>query len=196
MGAQTSPSARRRWLRLGPGTIIALIVAVAALASGRLNEPNKAALSAGRVVYEADAQGRMRRVDAAAPPPRPLALPRLWKPEPRMVLDRQSELHLTSGQRRTVAALDAGWRHDRAQLEAEMQPIATRAGQGAGAESETQGVSMAQLRQGLADYSELSRAYDARRADYWQRAVAVLTARQRRTMERAPDASRRSEVTR
>lgn len=78
----------------------------------------------------------------------------LFKPEPRMLLNR-ADLALTAKQRSAIQGIDSAWSNERTKLLKAMsayQPKQARADQISG---------------DLAGYSELSRTYDATRSRYW-----------------------------
>jgi hypothetical protein len=178
-------SAKRRWFLLGPGTILALVVGVAIVATNRLANRPPADPNAGRIVYEADAQGRMRRVTTPSTVRRPL--PRPWKPEVSLLLERASVLKLDAGQIKELTALNSAWLREKAALLHEIE----RAASGARPQGSA---SASQITAGLGDYSRLSQQYNERRANYWRRAVAKLTGEQVQTFDRLTDAARKGDA--
>lgn len=172
---RTHRRARLR-LRFGPGTLLALIAAGFLLAS---QWQARSARTTARYL-EADAAGRLRPVERAAPAANPA--PPLWKPEPGLLLAQGARLRLTSRQRQAAAAIDRRWRRESAGLRSRME----RALPGVPTDGE-RGVALRDLENGMAPYAELSRLYDARRGLAWAHAEALLTAGQRALLRhRAP----------
>jgi hypothetical protein len=181
--AHTQPARQRPEFRFGLGTLIAVIAVVSILASGWLKDKNPPSLLAGQIVYEADAQGRMRRVDAPSASVQ-IAPPRLWKPEVALLLERAPDLQLTPAQRQKVRALNASWLQEKRRLQSEIEQAASGAAESLQAARLGKSLSLAQIRQGLGDYSSLSQTYDARRVNYWALAMALLTAQQQAKLGR------------
>ncbi len=127
-----------------------------------------------RKYVEADANGRLREV------PRPSttakAPPRLFKPEPRLVLDL-SALNLGPAQKREIERLQAEWMSDRDSLQSRLEGASK-------AINPTAKTSVAILNSELSDYSELSRRYNETRERYWQQALGTLTASQKRLVSK------------
>lgn len=180
--SKSDTSIRKGRRFFGPGTILALVAAVGIVASGWLSGRDQAPGRSGTIAYQADARGRMRRVDTPSVPATP-PLPPLWKPDPGMVSAHGAELKLDASQRRGAETLAAEWRREEAQWQAEMSRAL--GGTQASAQQSAPGrrLSLAQIRQGMSDYSAVSREYDGRRADAWARANALLTPAQRLHLE-------------
>jgi len=172
----------------GPGTYLALAVVIVIVISGRLGDRSAAQPNAGRVVYEADALGRMRRVDAPTIAPK---MPGgLWKPQVALVLRHAAELRLDGRQKRQIDVLDAAWQQEKAALEAALSSAAA-----ADADKQTARVqhmaSISQISADLEGYSQVSHRYNERRAYYWSEALAVLTPAQRSIFKQATAADRK-----
>ena len=190
MSSPDPPNIKRSRLRIGPGLLLALVIAGAILASGSLFDNKHTDPAAGNIVWEADAQGHLRRVHAVATV-KQAPLPRLWKPEVGLLVRDAVQLVLTTAQRARLEALDAAWQHDRAQLETQMsaasadaQAVVTRA-------TPERAASATQILQRLGDYSTLSTQYDLRRTSYWMQGTALLTPEQHKTLERLTEAAQR-----
>lgn len=153
---------------LGPATILALLLVIGIAATGKLARTPAPNPNLGRIAFEADRHGRLQRVNA---PGHSAASP-LWKPTPDLILARAGELKLTADQLRRLTKIDNDWKQDKKLLEAEMARVAN------GAKPVKSGASD-QLMRDLRGYSELSRQYDARRTDCWNRALSQLTLDQR-----------------
>ena len=177
MKTPEKPVAKRRRFRVGFGTIIGLVGAVCVLIYGKLTEPKKTDINAGRIVFEADSQGHMRRVDTQSSSP---AMPRppLWKPEPSFLLKNEAELKLSAVQKRSIQTLDSAWRRDQTELKHSMQQMTTETQKTPG----EHGVTITHLQKSMSDYSDLSRIYDTRRKDYWTQALKILTDRQSKVL--------------
>ena len=169
---------RRRWLRLGPGTILAMAIAAAILISGRLSQPPTVGPDAGKIAYESDSAGKMRRVDTPATVAE--AVPPLWKPEPSLLLDRDKGLALTDSQRKELRSLSTRWLKHKESLNRQIEQASAGAGT---LRRSGSSASIGALRESLAGYSELSREYDAVRSQYWQLSLSLLTASQRKRVE-------------
>lgn len=168
----------------GPGTVLALLALGTLLVLGNLNHQRDGAAGAGRIVYEADRDGRLRPVDVPRDPNAPSPTRPLWKPEVHLLLERDREIALSGAQRKQIALLDEGWRRDKAGLDASMRDAATPATTAMDHPASERGASLQIIQRGMADYSELSREYDARRTDYWLRATSLLSKPQRDRIER------------
>lgn len=90
----------------------------------------------------------------------------LSKPEPGHLLS-QDGLHLTEAQRSQIAKIDAEWQAERTRLVGAMQKVEPKRGD------------LDDVTAGLADYSELSRSFNAARSVHYQRAERVLSESQR-----------------
>jgi hypothetical protein len=95
----------------------------------------------------------------------------LAKPEPRGLLS-DSRLNLAQTQRARIVAIDDLWQRDKSRLEQAMSRFLPRQGR------------VDEIQSTLADYSQLSREYDATRAHYWAAAIAILNESQRREVAR------------
>ncbi|MGC8669369.1 MAG: hypothetical protein ACP5VE_14785 [Chthonomonadales bacterium] len=165
---------RRSLMVFGPGTIAALAVGGFLVVAGRLVQPPLQDKAAGRVVFQADASGKLKRV--SAPAADAIAQP-LWKPEPNTLLAQKARLHLTSSQLQQIRAVNDAWRRQKADLmEAMNRAVAAAKPSGA--------VSASQISAGLKDYSDLSREYNARREFAWRMALAVLKPQQMKNLAR------------
>ncbi|MEJ5253223.1 MAG: hypothetical protein HPY54_11400 [Chthonomonadetes bacterium] len=166
--------------RFGYGTLIALIAAGLLWWSGALRPPQPA--TDLRVVYEADSTGKLRRIE---PSPSPLPTPPTAK-EPRLLLQFADVLQLTPPQRTQIERISADWEQEQAewlqQLREEQQRVESQMGSRKG-----EAVPYTALRQSLQRYSELSQAYAQARTIAWERAVSVLSARQREEAEKILD---------
>jgi len=175
-------AAKRPWWRPGPGAIVALVVA-AAIVAWQISRPPGP--DAGRITYEADANGRLRRVDRpslrnaarTAPPP-------FWKPEAHLLLERDRELRLTATQRAALRKLDAKWKLEKARLQQRLAENTREANTLLQRAAPEHGASLTAVRTGLEDYSRLSEEYDGRRAGFWMRARGLLTSLQRQQFDR------------
>lgn len=145
--------------------------------------------NAGRIVFEADSQGHLRRVDA--PTVKGDARPRLWKPEPSLLLDHAAALKLDARQRGRIEAQNAAWQMEKARLEQEISRAASVA-TGSGQAMAGRNLSATQITENLNVYSRLSRQYDERRSDYWRQALSVLTAEQQETLAKTGESIRRT----
>lgn len=171
------------------GTIIALVAAVGIVASGRLSDRPTADAIAGRIVYEADALGRMRQVES--PAVAPIAPPKLWKPEVGLLLQHASELRLNSRQKQKLDALNTAWQQEKTALEEAMRRAVSEA-DGKRKEAEAyHSASARQITESLGDYSRLSHQYNDRRASYWSQALATLKPEQRVVLERITTTNRK-----
>ena len=192
MQSHNRPGSKKRWFRVGPGLLLALIVAGAILASGKLFNKMPADPGTGSIVWEADAHGHLHRVNAPTTPTQGV-LPRIWKPEVRLLSQSASPLHLTAAQRTRLAALDTAWQREKAQIEAEMSQASADARAVAVRATPERAASATQIMQRLGDYSTLSAQYDVRRTAYWVQGYALLSPEQQRKMERLTKAARRGE---
>ena len=190
MSVNISSAKKGRWLRLGPGTILAVLAAIGIALAGRFTKPQSPDPNAGRVVFEADAKGHLRRV--GAPSGQATAPPRLWKPDPSFLLEHAPALKLDPRQRAKIEAHRTAWLMEKARLEQEI----ARATSGATARvhNATPGhnVSTSQVTDNLKDYSMLSRRYDERRADYWRKSLSLLTTEQQESLSTVADTVRRT----
>ena len=129
---------------LGPGTFIALAVAVFISVLG-FSEPKH----------------NLPPVSKLPTPAHPL-----FKPEPALLL-ANARLQLSGSQRRRIEAIEQQWVARRAENLTAMSSFQPKRG------------SLEQIKNGLTNYSALSRRYDATRVTYWGLATGVLSADQR-----------------
>ncbi|HET6385870.1 MAG TPA: hypothetical protein VFJ58_20965 [Armatimonadota bacterium] len=178
MRTRTKKELNPRRLWFGPGALLALGGAVALVASGWLASPQPG-VNAGRLVYEADAHGQMRRVDPSLPrtASAPKPLPPLWKPEPAWLLKQSTRLGLTAPQMKKMSALQTSWQQVKRGLQHDMAEIAART---LHPEKGNSRIPLAAVQQGMAGYSELSREYDAQRSGAWVQGLSLLSGGQRR----------------
>ncbi len=171
----------KRRFRLGPGTVIALVAALGIGIYGQIGDRRAQAPGVGKTVYEADAAGRMQRLDA--PPTSSAKPPPLWKPEVGLLLQHASELQIDGPGMQRIEALDTAWKWEKAGMEEALRNAVSTA---AGKRQEAQGVHSAsalQITGSLSDYSRLSHQYNAQRTIYWQNALATLTTKQKSLLE-------------
>ena len=164
---------KRRWFLFGPGTILALLAAVGIAVSGRLARQATLDPNAGRIVFEADSQGKMQPI--GAPSHKVAPLPALWKPEPGLMLAHTSELKLQLEQCKKITKLNADWIAEKANLQEQIAKSAATASTSVHSKTMHHDISVTQVTSSLTEYSQLSRDYDVRRADYWQRSLAILS---------------------
>lgn len=190
---RTRQHAPRQWFSFGPGTLIALLAALMLILSGQLTKKPPPDPNAGRIVYEADESGKLRRVEAPSGTARAFSIP--WKPEASFLLEHASALKLDEGQRKQLKELQVRWFREKAALQQAIQGALSEAGarlqRAKQASHTTQGVSPTQIVSSLQDYSALSRRYDERRAHYWAQATALLTEAQRQQLEKIAAFARR-----
>ena len=163
---------KRARLRIGPGTLLAVVVA-AAILYGQVMRPQPTAAGTGQIVYEADAQGHLRRV--ATPTMSSDKLPPLWKPEVSLLLNQDGEINLRPEQRKQVNTLKMEWLREKSALEQQIERAATDADTLLKQATPKHGAAPAMVASSLRDYSALSAEYDQRRADYWVKATGLLT---------------------
>jgi len=142
----SEPNPVRRRL-LGPGFLVAIVVAIAIAGQGNGAGPKLSAIK--------------------SPPPPPL-----WKPEPELLL-LNPNLRLDKAQRTAIELIDRRWRAERQDLRTAMEPF----------QQAPSSTAVANIQRSLEDYSQLSRAYDARRATAWSEGLAVLSPEQRKAAE-------------
>ena len=177
----TNVPPRHRWF--GPGTLFALLIGAAVLATQAWNGQSGLAAGAGRIDYMAESHGQIRSAAAPAPSVSSIPVPTgpLWKPEVGWLL--RQDLHLTSSQKQEILSLDRGWRTEKAGLDRELQDATAGASRVVAQRQSEHAVSWALLKTGLGEYSEISRQFDARRADYWHRGLSVLNKAQRASVD-------------
>ena len=153
-----------RPIRLGPGTILLLAaLAIVGFNSWTLADPRSR-------YFEPDVNGKLQEVSRpsvyrADPPP-------LFKPEPGLIL-KCKRIALSASQKSQIEVIASRWRSEKAQLLTRLEASIPKT-------DTSRKTSVGLVRADLASYSELSRAYDAARADSWSRALAVLTVKQRK----------------
>lgn len=167
---------KRAHLRVGPVTLLAVVMA-AAILYGQVMRPQPSVAGAGQIVYEADTQGHLRRV--ATPTISPNMVLPLRKPEVSLLLDHDSELNLRPEQHKQVQELNMGWLREKAGLEQQINRAAGDAGTLLKQATPEHGAAPAMVVSSLRDYSVLSAEYDQRRAAYWAKATELLTPAQR-----------------
>ncbi len=176
-------------LRIGPGTLLAVVVA-AAILYGQVMRPQPTAAGTSQIVYEADAQGHLRRV--AAPTMSPTTVPPLWKPEISFLLDHDGELNLRLDQRKQMNTLNMAWLREKSALEQQINRAATDADTLLKQATPEHGAAPAMVASSLSDYSALSAEYDQRRAAYWAKAAGLLTPTQLHQLDNVrPSAGKR-----
>jgi hypothetical protein len=163
---------RRVWF--GPGTILALLVGGAALVMRFAGANAPAGVTAGK---QLDSAG-FTSASAIPSPARPL-----WKPETGLLLARDNDLNLTGVQKASIARLDRQWNADKAALQASLRDVSADTSALLDGTHSVHGASLHTIQSGLGDYSRMSREYDSRRAGYWFRAVALLSSKQRATVD-------------
>ncbi|MHB8636686.1 MAG: hypothetical protein ACYC96_09465 [Fimbriimonadaceae bacterium] len=97
--------------------------------------------------------------------------PANFKPEPKWLLANKA-LKLSPGQRRRIEAIESRWEAKQRQALAAMSAIQPRRG------------TLDSIQSGLSGYSQLSRRYDAARADFWNLATENLTGAQQAKLHR------------
>lgn len=133
--------------------------------------------STERQYFEADASGRLVRVDR--PTSSVQQEPKLWKPEPQLLLRNKGELELSAAQIERIESVQSTWELTKANLERQIEVYAKPFEQ-----SGKKRLSFATATTGLAGYSELSRQFARRRDSAWKSAMAVLDEHQRDLLER------------
>ncbi|MCW3096435.1 MAG: hypothetical protein JWL77_2053 [Chthonomonadaceae bacterium] len=172
---------KRPWWRLGPGTIVALMVGAAVLGwqISRPPDPNM-----GRILYESDASGHLHRVAAPSVQAAPQSVLLLWKPEVSLLLERGPELHLTATQRIELQKLDAVWSREKADRQQRLRVATGDADTLLQRSVPDRSTSLTVVRSSLEDYSRLSEEYVRRRSEYWTQAIGLLTAKPRQQFDR------------
>ena len=154
------PSNRK--LRLGTGTILGI---VAALAVGAYSARQQPAASARYL--EADASGKFREVSRAPNPSAPAAL---IKPEPAMLL-QIAGIGLSSEQKRKIQEIERQWEFRKANLLAALDRATPRL-------DRQTSLQMSTFRADFGEFSALSREYNRAREAAYQQGLAELDARQ------------------
>lgn len=163
----------------GPGTILALSICGGALLLSSLKTGGNTLLDAGRIAFESDGQGHMKRVATGGIVASRSPLPPLMKPEPGLLQEHVRDLALTDSQQRSILAADSGWRTEKSRIVAALRDASTNEFEVIDQRSREHAVSLNLLKHGLGEYSSLSRQYDSIRAEYWLRATSVLNGTQR-----------------
>ena len=174
--SESRQAAKRPRPRVGPGILLAAAVG-AILLYGQVTRPQSSAALSGQIVYEADAQGHLRRV--AAPSTPAAQIPTLWKPEVGRLLEHDSQLNLRSEQRAKLKALNTQWQRGKAEFEQQIQHSLEDARAALKRTTPEHTASPATVAGSLSDYSALSAQYDQQRMAYWAKAVGFLTPAQR-----------------
>lgn len=144
-------------------------------AFGSMSRPG----SSKTVYFEADKLGKLRQVDHPAWPRG--GLTPLWKPEPGLILKAEVS-GLTSGQTKEVSDLSKEWESVKADLLRTMDRETAFLASASASRKAPPG-----LQESLANYSELSRLYEAKRASAWSRAAALLSKAQREQLDKSFD---------
>ncbi len=184
MNSQPPSKLRRRLL--GPGTVVALIVAVGIWVFGLNGDRPAVDANLGQTRYSADhlesARGSMH---ASAVPGAPIAKPPpLWKPEVDLILQHGSQLQLSDRQKQRIEALHSSWTLEKTSLEEAMRSAVSSAGGTQKVAQRYHSASASQITGSLGDYSRLSQQYNEQRAACWLQALAALTTEQKTVLER------------
>jgi hypothetical protein len=176
----------RRWLRFGPGLVLALIASLlvwrqfppAGGGPPRLERTRLDAIPNWQAGEERFGAQRQRRGPdpGVAPPPS--------APDPAWLLEQRDALRLTAPQMAKLSRLRARWDRDTRALREALDHASAefdRSMGGAGGPGQT----MEQLQERAAPVSHLSRQLTAARRAWWSEAATVLTAAQRRRAEEA-----------
>lgn len=166
----------RKRLRFGPGTLLAVAAAVAIAATGQLNQPQPS--QAGRLTFEANSRGELKRVERPLDSPG-RAAPALLKPTPDLLLKRGEHLKLSARQIAGISRIASGWEQKKKLLDREIGTSA-RVFESTVAERK---LSTGSIAAGLADYSQLSRRYNEEREASWRQAVALLSPSQAQRLQ-------------
>lgn len=152
-----------RILRLGPGTFIGIL---AALAVGAFSARQVPAASARYI--ETGATGKLQETDQPSVRPSPPRPP--LKPEPAMLLGIQG-LDLTPAQSRRLQRIDQQWQVRKAILLQGLERATPRL-------DPRKKLQMATLEGELGEFSELSRQFNRERDAAWRSCLAQLNPRQ------------------
>lgn len=163
-GARGNPA--RRWFRIGPGLLLAIIASV--FLWRQLPPGPVAAPQAPRI--------ERTRVDQApeAPPP--------GVPDGEWLLAQKDALHLSAEQRQKLIKLVARWRRDTAELRDALARTSDQFNREM-ASDKGKGVTIDSLREKASPVSALSRELAAARRAWWNEAKHVLTAAQQQQAE-------------
>ena len=163
IGALGPNRRRTRWYILGPGILIALILAV------QVGARNRKAASAPPIIEHQVIGGE-------------IAKDRTPAHEIGYILDRAKKLALTDGQCNSLRRLKAEWKSKSGPLTDQMNRAALQFERFmANAKGKA---SLRDIQAQAAPTSELSRQVSALRRIYWQKALQVLDADQRKTLQR------------
>ena len=181
MGKQPDNSTRRPRFFIGPGLLVALaaaIVVVAWMAKQRIRET-----PAGPPVIER----RVISIPGAAPGP---------VPEVKFLIDRSRRLALTARQVGALTDLQAEWEKLYYPKMKEANAAARRVDAYLSRAARNRKTPVAQIQKEAAPLIGLSSEIAAARSRYWGRAVALLTAEQRREADRIRKTQRSAPETR
>ena len=179
----------RPWWRLGPGVIIALL-AGAAFLYGQSAPPDNP--NAGRIAYEADANGHLQRVSRPTMQPGAVVtLPPLWKPETGFLVRYAGDLGLTMDQQTSARKLDTLWSQEKTALCRRLGESSQDTNALLKRADPEKRASLSLVTTSLNDYAQLSEEYDRRRNGYWIQAVAVLNPGQRQRLDHLRQAGKR-----
>jgi hypothetical protein len=167
-----SKSANNRPRRLRPSTI-AIIVGIFAFATYSALSKQEAASS---VTYEADASGRLVRVENSLRSDQKPQVTALWKPEPDVLLSMQAILKLDTAQIKRINIIDSAWTKTKSTLEESIRSSTTFL-------ENPEQLSVTSAHANLGEYSELSRQYGRLREAAWAEAIAVLTPSQQARLD-------------
>jgi hypothetical protein len=132
--------------------------------------------------FESDASGRLKPVDRMTQATQP-TVP-LWKPEPSFLLEHSKQLSISKGQAERIALLHATWTRAKKDLLGQIQSATSRLK----LDGSTR-ISIANSRDDLSEYSNLSREFQSRRDSAWQESIAVLDDVQCKTLVRIANAT-------
>ena len=167
----------RRPRILGIGASIAVMGLVGVVIAGQWRQAQPSASSPmGRIVYQADASGKLQRVSSSLPSITPPA--RLWKPDVGLILANTGKLRLNDSQKETIGRQNSLWIADKDAMERSMRQSTDNFAPASGASSHP-AVSAGRLSASLQEYSAISVRYDRRRQYYWVLATTALTPAQR-----------------
>ena len=192
---KSQPPTKPRRRLLGPGTVVALIVALGIWVFGRTGDRPVVDPGIGQTRYEADnPEGARVRMRASAAPGTPsVKPPPLWKPEVGLIMQYGSKLQLNGHQKQRIEALHSAWTLEKAGLEEAMRSAVSAAGGTQKVAQRYHSASASQITGSLGDYSRLSHQYNEQRAAYWQQALSALTAEQKSVLERTTVGDRKGQ---
>ena len=171
---------QRRPRSLGIGTIVTVLGLLAVITVAQWHQVRPSDPQMGRIVYQADATGKLRRVNSASQrimPPSPL-----WKPEVGFILTRARQLRLDAAHEQFIARQNSLWIAEKEAMELAMQRSTANLASASEGPSHP-AVGVGQLNTSLQDYSTISARYNRRREYYWLRAVSALTPTQHTMLE-------------